>query len=256
MSLHEILSVFSPSLFEGKNILVSGATSGIGLDIARGFARLGGTTIATGSSEAKIEQASDDPANTGLRFENLDVRDSGAIRAFAATVPALDVLVNAAGIGKGIAEFEEEVFLDVMNVNLNSIMRFATAFRDRLAASRGSIINIASMLSYLVEPEVPAYTASKTGVVGLTRALAHAYGPQGIRVNAIAPGYHKTDMTRPLWSKPKSYDLIADHSALKRWGTTEDLVGTAIFLASPASAFVTGTTLPVDGGYVIGNTIR
>ena len=254
--LQDILAVFSPTLFQGKTILVSGATSGIGLAIARGFAGLGGETIATGTSADKIRREAADPANAGLRFAPLDVRDTAAVSALAASLPTLDVLVNAVGIGKGTAEFREDVFLDVIDVNLSSIMRLSTAFRDHLARTRGSIINIASMLSYLVEPEVPAYTASKTGVLGLTRALAHAYGPQQIRVNAIAPGYHKTDMTKPLWSEPKSASLIADHSALKRWGTTEDLVGTAVFLASPAAAFVTGTTLPVDGGYVVGNTIR
>jgi NAD(P)-dependent dehydrogenase (short-subunit alcohol dehydrogenase family) len=237
-------------------VLVSGGTSGIGLEIARGFALLGARTLVTGTSGHKIEQEKADPANAGLTFDRLDVRDRAAVYALAAKLPTLDVLVNAAGVGKGIAEFDEDVFLEVMDVNLNSIMRLSTAFRDKLAQTRGSIVNIASMLSYLVEPEVPAYTASKTGVLGLTRALAHAYGPQGIRVNAIAPGYHKTAMTKPLWSQPKSHDLIADHAALKRWGTTEDLVGTAVFLASPAAAFVTGTTLPVDGGYVVGNTIR
>ena len=191
-----------------------------------------------------------------MRFEQLDVRDSAAINAFASSLPKLDVLVNAAGISHGEAEHTEEGFLDVIDVNLNSIMRFCIAFREHLKRSRGNIINISSMLSYLVEPEVPAYTASKTGVLGLTRALAHAYGPDGVRVNTISPGYHKTAMTKPLWSEPKSHDLIADHSALKRWGTTEDLVGTALFLASPSAAFVTGIDIPVDGGYVVGNTTR
>ncbi len=256
MTLDQVVSVFNPSLFKGSTILVSGATSGIGLELARGFARLGGATVATGSSREKIAQAKADSANDGVSFDYLDVRDSAAIKAFAAAMPSLHVLVNAAGIGRGMAEFDEEVFLDVIDVNLNSIMRLSSAYRDKLTVAKGSIINIASMLSYLVEPEVPAYTASKTGVLGLTRALAHAYGPQGIRVNAIAPGYHKTAMTQPLWSQTKSHDLIADHSALKRWGTTADLVGTAVFLASPAAAFVTGTSLPVDGGYVVGNTVR
>jgi len=121
-----------------------------------------------------------------------------------------------------------------------------------LVNSRGAIINVASMLSYLADDSVPAYCASKTGIMGLTRALAHKFGPEGIRVNAIAPGYHKTDMTKPLWTDPVPAGKIAAKSALKRWGTVEDLVGTAVFFASPASMFVTATTLPVDGGYVVG----
>jgi NAD(P)-dependent dehydrogenase (short-subunit alcohol dehydrogenase family) len=109
------------------------------------------------------------------------------------------------------------------------------------------------MLSYLADVEVPAYCASKTGILGLTRALAHSFGVAGVRVNAIAPGYHRTDMTRALWESPASASKISARAALKRWGEAEDLVGAALFLASPAAAFVTGVTLPVDGGYMSGN---
>ncbi|WP_313193397.1 SDR family oxidoreductase [Shinella zoogloeoides] len=251
----EIAATYLPDLFAGKRVLVSGGTSGIGLAIAKGFAALGADVVATGSNAAKVE-AGQAEAGERLRFAVLDVRDSAAVSAFAKGFDRLDVLVNAQGIGRGEAEHQEAVFLDVIEVNLNSVMRLSTAFRPLLAKTRGSIVNIASMLSYLVEPEVPAYTASKTGILGLTRALAHAYGPDGVRVNAISPGYHKTDMTKGLWTQPKSHDLIADHSALKRWGSVDDLVGAAVFLASPAASFVTGADLPVDGGYVCGNTIR
>ena len=110
-------------------------------------------------------------------------------------------------------------------------MRFSMAVLPLLKASRGVIINTASMLSYVTDPVVPAYGASKTGVLGLTRHLAHAFGPDGIRVNAISPGYHKTDMTKGLWTDPVPAEKIAQRSALKRWGTVDDLVGTALFLA-------------------------
>jgi len=101
---------------------------------------------------------------------------------------------------------------------------------------------------------VPAYCASKTGIVGLTRALAHRFGPEGIRVNAIAPGYHKTDMTKALWDDPVPAERIRLKTALKRWGTVDDLVGTALFLASPAARYITATTLSVDGGYGVSDT--
>lgn len=250
-----IVATYLPDLFAGKHVLVSGGTSGIGLAIAKGFAALGADVMATGSNAAKVE-AGQAEAGERLRFAVLDVRDSAVVSAFAKGFDRLDVLVNAQGIGRGEAEHQEAVFLDVIEVNLNSVMRLSTVFRPLLAKTRGAIVNIASMLSYLVEPEVPAYTASKTGILGLTRALAHAYGPDGVRVNAISPGYHKTDMTKGLWTQPKSHDLIANHSALKRWGSVDDLVGAAVFLASPAASFVTGADLPVDGGYVCGNTIR
>jgi NAD(P)-dependent dehydrogenase (short-subunit alcohol dehydrogenase family) len=249
--MHDIPSTFRSDLYKGKHVLVSGASSGIGLGIAQGFAGLGATVIATGTSLKKLKAAKADPVNTSIRFETLDVRDRKSIDAFMATLTQLDVLVNAAGIVKPEEEFTEEGFLEVIDVNLTSAMRLAMAARTLLAKSQGVIINTASMLSYLVDDSVPAYCASKTGIVGLTRALAHRFGPQGIRVNAIAPGYHKTNMTKPLWSDPVPAEKISNKTALKRWGTVEDLVGTALFMASPAALYVTATTLPVDGGYVV-----
>lgn len=139
-----------------------------------------------------------------------------------------------------------------MDINLNSVMRLSREAFPLLRAEGGTIINVASMLSYLADESVPSYTASKTGIVGLTRALAHKYGRAGVRVNAVAPGYHRTDMTKALWSVPDSEKRIAERSALKRWGEAEDLVGPVLFLASPAATFVTGITLPVDGGYHTG----
>jgi len=247
--MQDILSVFRPDLFAGRWVVISGGTSGIGLDLAKAFSRLGADTIATGASAARLEAARADKQAQGVRFERLDVRDRSAVDAFFARLAALDVLVNAAGVAKPELEWEEADFLDVMDVNLNSAMRLSTAARPLLERSRGSILNLASMLSYLADDSVPAYCASKTGILGLTRALAHRFGPAGVRVNAIAPGYHKTEMTRALWSDPQPAAKIAAKSALKRWGSTEDLIGAAIFLSSPAAAFVTAATLAVDGGY-------
>jgi len=248
--MQEVIDSFRPGLFKGKTILVTGGSSGIGLAIAQGFARLGGSVIALGSSERKL--AAERPKNPDIRFEKVDVRDPKAIKSFVTTLDKLDVLVNGAGIARPDAEFEDETYIEVIDVNLNSQMRFAMAARPLLKASGGSIINIASMLSYVADAAVPAYGASKTGVLGLTRHLAHAFGPEGIRVNAISPGYHKTDMTKALWTDPVPAAKIEARSALKRWGTVDDLVGTAIFLSSPAAAFVTGADLPVDGGFVVG----
>jgi NAD(P)-dependent dehydrogenase (short-subunit alcohol dehydrogenase family) len=251
--MNEIVSSFRPDLFKGKHVLISGGTRGIGLAIARGFARLGASVRACGSTEAKIAAASADPANAGIVFARLDARDTVAVERFVGALPALDVLVNTAGIARPDAEWRMDAFLDVMDVNLNSAMRLAIAARPLLARSHGAIINTASMLSYIADATVPAYCASKTGILGLTRALAHEFGRDGIRVNAIAPGYHTTEMTRALWDNPESARRIAEHSALKRWGTPEDLVGAVLFLASPAASFITGVDLPVDGGYVVGN---
>jgi NAD(P)-dependent dehydrogenase (short-subunit alcohol dehydrogenase family) len=243
---------FRDNLFAGRHVLVSGATSGIGLAIARAFHRLGAHTIATGSSATKLDALRNEASLTGLRFAALDVRNHGEIDAFFGSLGRLDVLVNAAGVARPRDEYADDVFGDVLDVNLRSVMRLSQAARPLLEQSRGSIVNIASMLSYLADADVPAYCASKTGVVGLTRSLAHEYGPRRVRVNAIAPGYHRTDMTRIFWESEELSRKIVSRSALGRWGEAGDLAGAAVFLASPAAAFVTGVTLPVDGGYVSG----
>ncbi|WP_428375861.1 SDR family NAD(P)-dependent oxidoreductase [Lichenicoccus sp.] len=245
---------FATGLFAGRHVLVSGGSSGIGLAVARGFARAGARVTATGTSERKLAALRAEDADASVRFERLDVRDSQAISTFVDRLPGLDVLVNAAGVALPVREFDEDAYLTVIDVNLNSVMRLSMAARGKLRAAQGSIINFASMLSTLADPAVPAYGASKAGVLGLTRHLAHAFGPEGIRVNAVAPGYHRTDMTAGLWQDPVSEARIAARSALKRWGSAEDLVGACLFLASPAAGFVTGANLVVDGGYLSGTT--
>jgi len=244
--------VFNSTLFADKTVLVSGANSGIGLEIARGFSRVGAHVIATGSSEKKLEACRKDPANQGIRFQQMDVSSAEQIAHVINDLPQLDVLVNAAGVARPEDEYQQDTFMQVMEVNLNSVMRISQTAMPLLLASQGSIVNVASMLSYLADAAVPAYCASKSGISGLTRALAHRYGEQGVRVNAIAPGYHKTDMTKPLWSEPQAAEHIRKRTALKRWGSADDLVGAVLFLSSDAARYVTGVVLPVDGGYVSG----
>ncbi len=251
-SAKQEIHAFRPGLFAGKTVLVSGASSGIGLAIAQGFHALGAQVIGTGSSQTKLDALRADRALDGIRFERLDVRNVADINAFVGGLDELDVLVNAAGVARPVDEFRDDVFREVIDVNLTAAMRFSMASRAALERSRGSVINIASMLSYIADVDVPAYCASKAGILGLTRALAHAFGTAGVRVNAIAPGYHRTNMTRALWEVPTSANKIAERSALKRWGEVDDLVGASLFLASPAASFITGVTLPVDGGYVTG----
>ncbi|MFC7066737.1 SDR family NAD(P)-dependent oxidoreductase [Brucella rhizosphaerae] len=247
--MQNVISSFAKDLFAGKRVLVSGATSGIGLEMARGFAALGASVAASGSSVTKIEKAVKDEANKGIEFYELDVRSNDDAIAFMAKQPRIDVLINAQGVARDQTEWENDVFNDVMDINLNSVFRLTMAAYPKLKESKGSVIAVASMLSYLADAGVPAYTASKTGILGLTRVLAHKFGPDGVRVNAIGPGYHRTDMTRALWENPATEQPIAQRSALKRWGEAEDLVGAALFLASPAASFITGVTLPVDGGF-------
>jgi NAD(P)-dependent dehydrogenase (short-subunit alcohol dehydrogenase family) len=248
----DITAAFAPGLFATHRVVVAGGSSGIGLAIARAFARLDATVVATGTSSARFGPLRRDGANAGIEFAALDVRDKKAAEAFFAGELALDILVNCAGIIRPGEEVAEEVFADVMDVNLAGAMRLSRSARPLLERRGGSIVNVASLLSFFGNPIAPAYTASKTALLGLTRALAHAYGPAGIRVNAIAPGYHKTNMTKPLLDDPETAERIASRSALKRWGDPDDVAGAALFLASPAARFVTGACLVVDGGFSAG----
>ncbi|MCR9120788.1 MAG: SDR family oxidoreductase [Phyllobacteriaceae bacterium] len=249
--MNEIVETFRPDLLAGKRAIVVGATSGIGLEIARGLAAAGADVTGTGSSADKIAALNEE----GIGFTQLDVRDRTAVSAFCNAQKQVDILVNAAGVARGGEEWDEDIFLDTIEVNLNAQMRFAFALRDQLAASKGSVVNIASMLSFLADPGVPAYCASKTGILGLTRSCAHAWGRDGIRVNAIAPGYHRTAMTKPIWSRPDGEAAISRRTALGRWGTAQDLVGAVIFLCSPAAVYITGICMEVDGGFATGNPL-
>ena len=243
---------FRSDLFAGKTIFVSGGSSGVGLALARGYAALGGTVLASGTSRAKLHANRDDAANHGIEFLALDVRDAAAIAHRIAQLSRLDVVVNAAGILSVDAPFDEATYLDVIDVNLHGALRLALAGEPLLARTGGNILNILSMICFTGSPAMVAYTASKSALQGLTRTLAHRFGRDGIRVNAIAPGFHRTAMSAPAWSDPAVSDRVVRRTALGRWGEVDDLVGPALFLSSPAAAYVTGQTVVVDGGWVIG----
>jgi NAD(P)-dependent dehydrogenase (short-subunit alcohol dehydrogenase family) len=251
--MQDVLGTFNADLFAGKSAIVSGGTSGIGLEIARGFSGLGAEVIVLGSNAAKL--AALEQSDNRLKRARLDVRDTVAVRTFCAGQIRADILINAAGIARPDDEWAEDGFVDVVDVNLNGQMRLAYGLMDQLRASRGAIVNIASMLSFLADANVPAYASSKSGLLGLTRSLAHKLGPDGVRVNAIAPGYHTTEMTEELRNLPGGEAAVRRRAALRRWGTAHDLVGAALFLCSPAAAYITGVCLPVDGGYVTGNPL-
>jgi NAD(P)-dependent dehydrogenase (short-subunit alcohol dehydrogenase family) len=248
-----IVDSFRSDLFAGRTILVSGGSSGVGLALARGFAALGGQVVATGTSDDKIARNRTDAANAGITFAQLDVRDGAAIVSTLSQFERLDVLVNAAGILSVDAPFDEHVYRDVIDVNLNGALRLALAGEPLLRQSSGSILNIVSMACFTAGPAMLAYTASKSALKGLTHALAHRLGRDGIRVNAVAPGFHKTEMSAPVWSDPALSERVVGRTALGLWGEVDDLVGPALFLSSPAAAYVTGETMIVDGGWLTGS---
>ncbi len=232
-----------------RRILVTGATSGIGAGIARAFAALGDEVTVTGATDAEVQSAA--AAMPGIAAHRLDVRDGAAVLALVHGLGELDVVVNCAGVIRRGAEHDPVAFADTVDINLTGTMRVCAAARDGLKARRGCIVNTASMLSFFGGGLVPGYSASKGGVAQLTKSLAIAYAVDGIRVNAIAPGWIATALTQALQDDPARAAPILARTPLGRWGTPDDVAGPVLFLASAAAAFVTGVVLPVDGGYLI-----
>ncbi|MFZ2737789.1 MAG: SDR family oxidoreductase [Burkholderiaceae bacterium] len=234
-----------------RRVFITGATSGIGEAIARAFAQEGAQVTATGATEKEVQSASALPSNQGINFEILDVRDDVAVQKTVKSLGDLDVVVNCAGIIQRTLELEAEAFARTIDINLNGTMRVCAAAREGLKAGRGCIVNTASMLSFFGGGLVPGYSASKGGVAQLTKSLAIAYADDGIRVNAVAPGWIATALTQALQDDPQRSAPILARTPLKRWGRPEDITGPVLFLASSQAQFVTGVVLPVDGGYLI-----
>ena len=216
--------------------LITGASGGIGSALLVAFRRAGYRTIGVDCAPAE-------------GVARLDVTDTGAVEAFAANLDALAVLVNAAGVLRLREEYDPSQFAHVVDVNLTGTMRMSVACREALAKAKGTIVNIASMHAIFGAPLSPAYAASKAGVIQLTKSFAVAWAEDGIRVNAIAPGWIETPMTVPARSDPGRNRAILDRTPLGRWGTPDDIVGPVLFLASEAASFITGAVLVVDGGY-------
>ena len=237
-------------------ILITGGTSGIGQAIGEAFGEAGYDVIAIGRGQEDVESCR--TAHPLWRIEQCDVSCEGDVERLRANVQRLDVLVNAAGmlLRQG-QEFDLTNFARVVDVNLTGMMRVCQAFQPLLAAragtgsGSGSIVNVASMLSFFGSGFVPAYSASKGGVAQLTKSLAIAWAPSGIRVNAVAPGWIKTPLTQPLYADVGRNQAILDRTPLGRWGEPSDVARVVRFLASPDAAFVTGAIIPVDGGYLI-----
>lgn len=242
---------------QGKVALVTGANSGIGRSIALGFKEMGATVVGAGRSPKK-NAALTEELGEGHGVISLEVRDEGAVDQAVAEIVErhgrLDILVNNAGIARRISvlDMDTEDWHAVIDTHLNGSFYCAKAAAKAMVGggSGGKIINIGSMYSLLGPPNVTNYAAAKTGILGLTRGLAVELAAHKIQVNALLPGWHKTDLNRDLLDGPLGEE-IRHKTPARRLGTPDDLAGAAIFLASDAAEFVTGTTLVVDGGYSI-----
>lgn len=226
----------------GQVVLISGGSGGIGQAFARAFADHGAEVIVTDLRPPPEELP-------GIRYLPLDVRDSAAVEALAASIPRLDTLIHCAGRLVRWEEYKPEVFAEILDIHLVGNLRLANAFRPQLRGSKGCLINIASMYSYFGAAHIPAYAAAKTAVVSLTKSLALGFAADGVRVNAIAPGWIRTEISRPGREDPVFSAKVLARLPGGEWAEPEELAGTAIFLASSASALINGVTIPVDGGY-------
>lgn len=241
----------------GRRALVTGAGAGIGKGIARGLAAAGASVLLVGRSDS-IDETATEIADAGhdATAVRIDLADSAALATTAdglAREYEVDILVNCAGvIRRGrFLDVDDERWNEVVSVNLDAPRILSRSFgRGMVARGRGKVVNIASLLSFQGGREVSGYTASKHALVGLTRALANEWASAGVQVNAIAPGYIDTDNTAALRADPVREREILTRIPAGRWGRPEDLAGAAVFLASPASDYITGHTLVVDGGWM------
>ncbi len=241
----------------GKIALVTGSSQGLGFTIARGLGEAGASLILNGRNEEKLQRAVAVFNASGLKVTGcaFDVSDASHVRD---KIPALEkevgpirILVNNAGIQRRspLERVDEAVWREVLNTNLTAVFLLSQQVAQGMIARRaGKIINICSLMSEMARPTVGPYTAAKGGVKMLTKSMAVEWGKYNIQVNGLGPGYFSTEMNKPLKEDPQFDAWVRSRTPAGRWGEPEELIGTAVFLASCASDFVTGQIIYVDGG--------
>lgn len=242
---------------KGKTALVTGASKGIGAGIAIAMSRAGADMILLGRNRNSLngtEQLISQSGGTVTKMQ-CDLSDSQSVAAILPDIEraAPDILVNNAGtiIRENAIDVSMQDWNNVLQANVTALFQLSqAAAKSMLRKGEGRIINIASLLSFQGGIRVPAYAASKHAVAGLTKALANEWSARGITVNAIAPGYIETDNTEPLRNDPMRSAAILERIPMQRWGTASDIAGVAVFLAAPASRYISGEILVVDGGWM------
>ncbi|MDP4621603.1 MAG: SDR family oxidoreductase [Hydrogenophaga sp.] len=246
-----------PFRLDGQRALITGSSGGIGFALARALGQAGATVVLNGRNQDKLRSAQKKLEGDGLQvgIAAFDVTDSAAVRAgvthLEQTLGDIDILVNNAGmqIRNPLHEFADDDWHRLMRTNLDSVFFVSKAVAtSMIARGRGKIINICSVQSELGRPGIAPYTASKGAIKMLTKGMAIDWGPMGINVNGLGPGYFKTELTAKLVDDDAFTAWLVGRTPCRRWGEVEELGGAAVFLASEASRFVNGHILYVDGG--------
>jgi len=241
----------------GRVALITGSSAGIGRALAEGLAGAGATVVLNGRTRDTVEAAARSISAAGgqAHVSVFDVTDSAAVaagvQAIEESIGPIEILINNAGMQRRgpLEDYPEETWDLLMRTNLDSVFFVSKAVAKRMIPrKRGKIINICSVQSELGRPNIAPYTASKGAVKMLTKGMAIDWGKHGIQVNGLGPGYFKTELNKALVDDPGFSSWLAGRTPLGRWGNVEELVGAAVFLASPSSSFVNGHILYVDGG--------
>ena len=237
----------------GKRALITGSSQGIGLALAEGLGRAGASLIINGRDKVKLEAARKDLAANGLSVQAaaFDVTHEAQVNAAIAVLGEIDILINNAGMQfrMPLEDFPADKFRELLRVNIESAFLVGKAVaKGMIARQRGKIINICSVQSELGRPSIAPYTATKGAIKMLTKGMCADWAKHNIQVNAIGPGYFKTPLNQALVDNPEFSSWLEKRTPAGRWGTVDELVGAAVFLASPASSFVNGHILYVDGG--------